>query len=246
MNILQAIIAHKDFEWTDLSEEELKKYLVFTPNDIKTNLPNVHKYDDIEKYDNRIFGEISHLNYIRQNNNFDWIVINHYRRRLEIPDYYMQYVARPIIFKVSVREQYKMFHNIDDLDLFTKIIMESDCSVNFKLEWLKSLEDTLFIPYNMVSICSETFNAWIDSGMKFIDTFNTIKGIKKYEDIMNMNTTGDVKGYTHEKERVPGFLFERFSNAYWRWYSKKNNLLPDIKKPILYCDTKLLEKDMVI
>ena len=43
MKILNAVIAHKDFEWTDLPQEALKSFLVFTYNDIKTNLPNVIK-----------------------------------------------------------------------------------------------------------------------------------------------------------------------------------------------------------
>ena len=246
MKILQAVLAHKDFEWIDLSEEELKKYLVFTPNEIKTNIPHVHKYKELEGYDSRICSELSHLNYIRQQNDFDWVVINHYRRRLQVPNYNMQYVSRPIIFQITVKEQFKLFHNIEDLNLLTKIIMESDCPDDFKLEWIKSLEDTFFIPYNMVSVTGKVFNEWIDFGIKFIETYKTIKNIKTYEDMLKLNTDGDLKGKIHEKERVIGFLFERFSNAYWRWYSKKNNPLPDIKNPILYCDTKLLENGMVI
>ena len=70
MNILKCIIAHKDFEWTDLPKEELNTYLAFSPNDIKSNV-EVCKFDEVDGYDNRLVSELSHLKYIRAFTNYD-------------------------------------------------------------------------------------------------------------------------------------------------------------------------------
>ena len=132
MRILNAVIAHKDFYWNDLPEEELKKYLVFTYNYIKTNIPNVVKLERADNLCDNFYGEMAPMKYIRHNVDFDWIVINHYRRRLEVPDYNNIYVPIPRNFVLNIKEMYALNHNIEDLALVTDILMNSDLSPNYK------------------------------------------------------------------------------------------------------------------
>lgn len=98
MKILNAVITHKDFYWNDLPEEELKKYLVFTYNDIKTNIPNVLKLERPTEFDDRFYGEMSYIKYIRHNIDLDWVTISHYRRRLELPNYIIHFMHRNLLY----------------------------------------------------------------------------------------------------------------------------------------------------
>ena len=66
MRVVNAVMAHKDFYWNDLPEEELKKYLVFTYNDIKTNIPNVMKLKKSSELDDRFYSEFAQIKYIRK------------------------------------------------------------------------------------------------------------------------------------------------------------------------------------
>lgn len=247
MKILNAVIAHKDFEWNDLSEQDLSKFLVFTPNDIKTNIPNVCKIKEMDGYDNRLYSELSHLKYIRNKVDFDWVVINHYRRRFELPDYKNIYVPTPIVFKKSVRNLYSYYHNGSDLDLMTDIIMSSKLEDSFKFEWLKSLEDKAMICYNMMSCPKELYYNWFDTCTSLLNTFRTIRNFTDYDAVVNYyKDTSNKKKDTHEPYRVYGFLCERLTNCYFRWYSKKHNDILNFDKPIYPCNVKLLEEDMII
>ena len=246
MNILNAVIAYKDFEWNDLSQDELAKYFVITPNEIKTNLPNVCKYEENPDLDNRIYGELSHHNYISNSIDFDWIVINQYRRRLELPDYNNIYVPKPHEFVTSVKEIYSRFHKIEDLNLMTDIIMEEQGMNNsFKLEWMKSLESNKMICYNMFSAPKDVYLDWLGTCMNLLDKFKQIKNFTNYNKVVEYYSDKDNKK-THEPYRVYGFLCERLTNCYFRWYSKYHNDIMNYNHPVCPCPIKLLEKGMIL
>ena len=249
MNILNAVIAHKDFEWNDISDEDLEKYLVFTPNDIKTNLPNIVKYKEIEGYDNRLYSELSHHKYIKENVDFDWIVINHYRRILQIPNYDNVFVPAPMKFKESVKKIYSYFHDIKDLDLMTEIIMNSEFEDCFKLEWLKSLDDKCMICYNMFSGPKILYEDWLNTCLSLLDKFKKIRNFTDYDAVVKHYKTfyeNKEDTETHDPYRVYAFLCERITNCYFRWYSKTHNDILNMNHPIFPCNVKLLEEDMII
>lgn len=247
MKILNAVIAYKDFEWNDLSADELKNYFVFTPNEIKTNIPHVCKYDEIDGYDNRIYGELSHHQFISKNIDFEWIVINQYRRRFELSDYGHIYVPTPLTFKESVKDVYSYFHNETDLDVMTDIVMESNIEDSFKIEWLKSLDDKTMICYNMFAGPKELYLEWLEICLGYLNTFKKIKRFTNYNKVLKYyrKINKDKKG-THKPYRVYGFLCERLTNCYFRWYSKKHNDILNFDKPVYPCNVKLLEEDMII
>ena len=244
MKILNLVCAHKDFVWNDLSEDSLKKFLVVTTAKIKTNIPNVVVLDTKDKnyLDDRLFSEISHLSFVRHNLESDWVVVNHYRRRFELPDYKNIYVPDSKKFDITVKELYACFHHIEDLEFLTEIIMKSNLDVDFKLEWIKSLDDYYFIPYNMASCNRKTFNEWIDILELLLLQFQKEKHIdydtEKKKNKYNPNT--------HLPDRIFGFLGERISNCFWRCYSKQHNVLPVIDNPVISCKVNLLENEMKI
>lgn len=246
MRILNAVLAHKDFYWNDLPEEELSKYLVFTYNDIKTNIPNVVKLERTDNLSDNFYSEMASVKYIRHNVNFDWIVINHYRRRLEVPDYNNIYVPIPNNFILNVKEMYDLNHNIEDLELVTDIIMNCDFSPNYKAEWIKSLSDNSMLCYNMFSAPKEVFCELIDIFeeimYKFIETrnFKTMNDVIKYCDKMSN------KENNHLPYRIGGFISERLTNCYFRNYMNKFKLFPYTYKPVLTANVQLLEDGMLI
>jgi len=241
MKILNAVLAHKDFEWTDLDKDSLNKFLVISPNKIKTNLPHI-QYFDSKLYNDKLYSEISHLFYVRDNIESDWVVVNHYRRRFMLPDYKTIYIPTPLKFKYSVKEMYATFHNIEDLEYLTRLVMESNLTYEFKSEWIKSLDDNYMICYNMASCPRKLFNDWIDTLYLLLNQFKEDKKLT----IEKLNEETKIQNNTHEPTRILGFLGERISNCYWRVYSKKHNVLPIISEPIYPCDVKLLEEKMVI
>ena len=247
MKILNAIIAYKDFEWNDLAKEDLAKYLVFTPNDIKTNLPNICKFEEIEGYDNRIAGELSHHQYIKSKVDFDWIVTNQYRRRFELPDYKHIYIPTPLIFKETVKNVFSYFHNAEDLNLMTDIIMDSDMEDSFKMEWLKSLDDKRMICYNMFAGPKDLYCEWIDNSCKLLDKFKKIRHFTSYDKVIKYyKKINKNKNSTHEPYRIYAFLWERITNCYFRWYSKNHNDIMNYSNPVYPCNVKLLEEGMII
>ena len=253
MKILNAVLAHKDFEWNDLSQDDLAKFLVITPNDIKTNLPNVCKYEEIDGYDNRIYSELSQHKYIREKINFDWIVINHYRRRFDLPDYQNVYVPTPVTFNDKIKNLYGIFHYGPDLDLMTDIIMDSELEDSFKMEWLKSLNDDKMICYNMMSGPKELYYDLIDTCFMLLDRFKKLRRFTNYDKVVKFYTKvnkekdeNNLKVDTHEPFRVFGFLNERLTNCYFRWYSNKHNNIMNLNNPVSPCKVKLLEDGMII
>lgn len=246
MRILNAVIAYKDFYWNDLPEEELKKYLVFTYNDIKTNIPNVVKLERTENLTDNFYSDVSQLKFIRHNMDFDWINVNQYRRRLEVPNFNNIYVPIPNNFVLNVKEMYALNHNIEDLEIITDIIMNSDLSPNYKAEWIKSLNDNSMLCYNMCSVPKDIFCEMIDIFEQVMTEFIKIREFNTFEDVVNYCDKLPNKENNHFPYRIGGFISERLTNCYFRNYLNKVKLYPDDYKQVLTANVKLLEDGMII
>lgn len=246
MRILNAVMAHKDFYWNDLPKEELKKYLVFTYNDIKTNIPNVIKLERTESLNDNFYSEMAPMKYIRHNVDFDWIVINHYRRRIEVPDYNNIYVPIQNNFVLNVKELYALNHNIEDLALVTDILMNVDLSPNYKSEWIKSLNDNSMFCYNMFSTPKEIFYELIDIYEKIMDKFIEARNFKTMDDVIKYCDKMPNKEYNHLPYRIGGFIAERLTNCYIRTLINKYNMFPFTTTPVISTNVKLLEDGMSI
>jgi hypothetical protein len=219
---------------------------VFTYNDIKTNLPNVIKIKKEDVLNDDFYSEFAQIKYIRHNIDSDWVVINHYRRRLEIPNFSAVYVPSPIKFNYSIKDMYNFYHNIDDLNLITDIIMDSGFNSDYKVEWMKSLEENYMICYNMFSVPRDVFNDIVNIYEIIMNRFIELRNFKTFEDVKKHCDKLPNKDNNKMPYRIGGFLAERLTNCYFRLYAKKHNLFPIISNPVLPCNVKLLDRDMNI
>lgn len=246
MRILNAVIAHKDFYWNDLPEEELSKYLVFTYNDIKTNIPNVVKLERVDNLSDNFYSEMAPMKYIRHNVDFDWIVINHYRRRLEVPNFNNIYVPIPNNFVLNVKEMYALNHNIEDLNLVSDIIINTNLNPSYKTEWINSLNEQPMFCYNMFSFPHENFCELIDIFEFIMNAFISMRGFKTMEDVIKYCDKMPNKEYNHLPYRIGGFIAERLTNCYIRTLINKYNMFPFTTTPVIPTNVKLLEDGMSI
>ena len=246
MRILNAVMAHKDFYWNDLPEEELKNYLVFTYNDIKTNIPNVVKLERADNLSDNFYSEMAAMKYIRHNVDFDWIVVNHYRRRLEVPDFNNIYVPMPNIFFLNVKEMYALNHNIEDLNLVSDIIMKTNLNPSYKTEWLNSLNERPMFCYNMFSFPHENFCELMDIFEFIMNNFISLRSFKTMDDVIQYCDSNTNKETNHLPYRIGGFIAERLSNCYIRTLINKYNMFPFSSTPVISTNVKLLEDGMSI
>ena len=246
MRILNAVIAHKDFYWNDLPEEELSKYLVFTYNDIKTNIPNVVKLERTDNLSDNFYSEMAPMKYIRHNVDFDWIVINHYRRRLEVPNFNNIYVPIPNNFVLNVKEMYALNHNIEDLNLVSDIIMNTNLNPSYKTEWINSLNEQPMFCYNMFSFPHENFCELIDIFEFIMNAFISMRGFKTMDDVIKYCDSNTNKEANHLPYRIGGFIAERLTNCYIRTLINKYNMFPFTTTPVIPTNVKLLEDGMSI
>lgn len=239
-------MAHKDFYWNDLPEEELSKYLVFTYNDIKTNIPNVVKLERTDNLSDNFYSEMTSMKYIRHNVDFDWIVVNHYRRRLEVPNFNNIYVPMLNKFFFSVKEMYALNHNIEDLNLVSDIIMNTNFNPSYKTEWLNSLEEQTMFCYNMFSFPHENFCELMDIFEFIMNAFIDRRGFKTMDDVIKYCDKMTNKENNHLPYRIGGFISERLTNCYIRTLINKFNMFPFSATPVISTNVKLLEDGMLI
>lgn len=213
MRILNAVITHKDFYWNDLPEEELSKYLVFTYNDIKTNIPNVVKLERTDNLSDNFYSEMAPMKYIRHNVDFDWIVIN---------------------------------HNIEDLNLVSDIIINTNLNPSYKTEWINSLNEQPMFCYNMFSFPHENFCELMDIFEFIMNAFISMRGFKTMDDVIKYCDSNTNKEANHLPYRIGGFIAERLTNCYIRTLINKYNMFPFTTTPVIPTNVKLLEDGMSI
>lgn len=212
---MKFIITHRAF---DLPIQDKEKYMVLCPKGTTIeNWPEITYFDS--PLDNRMWSEIAAMFWIRNNIKADFITINHYRRLLGNMPMNISY-AEPINVGCSIAEQYKTYHNIDDLMLCSNII--KDLYPDFYNTWLYTLQSPLFYPYNMVSFPQEIYNDYIDGMSKILFTFLNCIKVNSYDDMLKRietipTYTEDNKARNTDKKyqaRLLSFLAERISSMY--------------------------------
>lgn len=153
----------------------------------------------------------------------------HYRRYFkfldDIPDIDTSFksmdilLTTPIRFKISVRDQYALYHNIEDLEIIEKIIREKYSEYSDAME--KFLSHNIMFKYNMFIMKREDFKDYIKFIKDVIDDYVDIVGndIKariinnqdKYFKHMNNMPQNDTLEY---QGRIGAFLAERLTNIF--------------------------------
>ena len=223
------ICTHKDFEPLVTN----KAYKVINSNKINNDTWNGMK--------GSFYSEIMSYFYIAKNYKLkDYVGFCHYRKYFNfldnipnVDETFSQYdciVAKPIIFKTSIREHYKIFHNIEDLKTIENIIDEKykEYSDAFKTFF----KGKIFIPYNMFIMKKEDFLEYVEFINNVLNDYLDIVGKNIYKRIVD-NKDKYLKDFypnnTIEYQyRIGGYLAERLTNVFMIKKFKKLKTYPVI------------------
>ena len=215
------ICTHKDFKKEVTNE-------CYEIVDIRKNKIKEHNH-----LDDKFYSELlSFYNVSKYPNLPKYVGFCHYRRYFDflddIPDMdeifkkYDTIVIKPLILSKTVREQYALFHNIEDLEIIEKIIKEK------YPEHIKGFENYLngniFIPYNMFIMKREDFKEYVKFVFEILDEYLKIVGTdirKRIED----NKDKYLKDFSPNNSadyqyRIGGYLGERLTNLFYMIYFK--------------------------
>lgn len=219
-NIDIYINTHKNFE----PIVENKVYKVIDSRLIEANLP---LKDDF-------YSELYNYKYVYDNVPLKkYVGFCHYRRYLsfldDIPnmdELFNEYdcvVGKPLELKMTTREHYAIFHNIEDLEIVENIIKEKYNEYYGSLE--SFLDNNLFIPYNMFIMKSEDFKEYCEFIFGVIGEYLNIVGTDIKGRIEN-NKEKYLKDFSPNNTveyqyRIGGYIIERLTNAFMIKHFKK-------------------------
>ena len=221
------INTHKNF----IKPVKSDVYKVINAKEIDTGLP---LKDDF-------YSEFYQFKYIHDNIPLKkYIGVCHYRRYFsfldDIPnldEIFSEYdciTSKPIVFKMTVKEQYQVLHNIEDLYLIGGIIAEKyPEQANM---WKNFINGNILIPYNMFIMKREDFKEYIDFIFSILDEYLKIVGtdINKriydnYEKYIKRFYPNNSVEYQY---RIGGYIAERCTNLFMMHKFKKIKTYPVI------------------
>lgn len=132
-------------------------------------------------------------------------------------------VAKPLIYRITVKQQYASCHNIEDLYIISGILSEK--YPEYIEMWNKFLNGHYMFPYNMFIMKREEFLEYIDFVKDVLDRYVKIVGtdIKKRiesnkEKYLKDFSPNDSVEYQY---RIGGYLGERLTNLFILTHHKK-------------------------
>jgi hypothetical protein len=204
-------------------------YKIIVGNHEITNNSNLQliqcKHDSI--LDDRFYSELYMLDYVSKNVELkDYVGFCHNRRYFsfldEIPnmeeifDKYDAIVAEPITYKITIKEQYEMFHNIEDLYVIGGII--ADKYPSYSNVWHNFINGNILIPYNMFIMKREDFKEYINFIFSILDEYLNIIGTdinKRIYDNFEKYIKDFYPNNTVEYQyRIGGYISERLTNLF--------------------------------
>lgn len=209
------ICSHKDFE----NPVKSKCYRVV---DVRTN-----KIKKINGLDDKFYSELlSFYNVNKYEDLPNYVGFCHYRRYFSfmdnIPDIdkifkdFNVIVAYPLKLIYTVREHYKIFHNIEDLEIVENIIKEKHPEYYKTCE--KFLNGRIMIPYNMFIMRKEDFQEYIKFMSDVLNEYIKIVGTdinKRIEDNKDKYLKSFYPNSTIDYQyRIGGYLAERLTNVF--------------------------------
>ncbi len=229
-------------------------YKIFTPrvsNDSYTVIYGNHDLSDCpnnyvkctsdSELDDKFFSEIYMLRNIPENVELgEYVGFCHYRKYFgfmdNIPDLDEAFkkcdiiVGEPIRFTQTIKKQYASCHNIDDLEIVTKIIEERYPS--YVDLWNSFLNGKLMFPYNMFIMRRDEFYKYIDFVTNILDSFVDEVGTdirKRIEDNKDKYIKSFPPNNTFDYQyRIGGYLAERLTNL-WIIKNHKRIMISSIK-----------------
>lgn len=156
----------------------------------------------------------------------DYIGFCHYRRYWDFLDNLPNFkqligengivVAQPLKFTTSVKQHYTYYHNIEDLEIVTKIII--DKFKEYSQTWSNFLDGNIFIPYNMFIMTSKEFKEYVKFIKTIILEYLNIVG-KNIDQRIEDNKEKYLKDFEPNNQkwyqyRIGGYLAERLTNLW--------------------------------
>jgi len=193
------------------SEQEKSNRDILIPIQVGASLSEAKLYDTRDDYGDNIsdkngnFCELTALYWIWKNDTHSIKGLSHYRRRflinaneiLEKMSEYDVIIPTPYYFRTSLREEYKNYHILDDLERTIHIVISKNPEMEPAL--IHVLEENLLIPYNM----------WITSECIWNDYCEWLFSI-----LFQLEKEINLTGRNKYQRRVFGFLSERLFTAY--------------------------------
>lgn len=238
------ICAHKLFE--EILDNRLNENtVILTDSRCKLYSTNNLKVINEDDYSDNLmnlqlcYSELSRYYTIWKNNLVDtkYVSFEHYRRyfpidkktALELLKNYDIILPEPYVF--NLYNQYKMCHNIEDLDIFRDIIYSE--FPEYKSSCDKVYNQNYLYPCNMFMMSYDHFKEYCEF---------MFRCFFKFQEIMNIHDMEDIKKYVENNKqkyivqfdlnyqsRLFGFISERIGNIF---YDKFNN-----KKTIKFIQT---------
>lgn len=138
--------------------------------------------------------------------------------------------AKPKILRTSVKTQYSISHNIEDLYIISGIIAEK--YLEQAKMWKSFINSNILIPYNMFIMKREDFKEYIDFIFSILDEYLKIVGtdINKriydnYEKYIKKFYPNNTVEYQY---RIGGYIAERCTNIFMMYKFKKIKTYPVI------------------
>lgn len=135
----------------------------------------------------------------------------------EVFSKYDSVVAKPLVLKTTIKEQYAMNHNIEDFEIIEKII--ADKYPSYVNSWHNFINGNIFVPYNMFIMKKDDFKKYIEFIFGVLDEYIKIVGTdinKRIEDNKDKYIKDFYPNNTVEYQyRIGGYAGERLSNVFF-------------------------------
>lgn len=261
------ICTHKDFdncpkspEYKIISKNLLSGFY---------NLGVVYEGDDFFSNYQKMLNEFTYINYVYENYPLkDYVGFCHYRRYFHFydkipnmdnmfrkydiiitePKIYNLPLTDPLIqsflkikekLKLSVRDQFSFWHNVEDLDLVDDVISLLHGKDSWMLKkWKEYKAQYIFYGCNMFIMKSNDFRKYMSWLIPIVRLYISKTGIKKFDDAINWvkknekkydkTNTPNVENFYEYQARFIGLVVERLTSFYI-WLYFKNPKIYKIK-----------------
>ena len=209
-NYTNYVIAHKDFTW-NTPEWYNDTFTQISTHKVKSNLKNSIVIDT--ELDDKLYGEITYVDWILKNCKTPFVSINHYRRILNGPA-----IGQPVFtglnnLKITMYDHFSACHSKKLIDDFIASIKDE----NLKKLVTEGMQQKLISPYNLFSGPIQVLAQWYNFvAPPIIEFMKGIKNVEKYvKETGALDANGGRNTSLEYQKRIAAFLSERMSTIFW-------------------------------
>ncbi len=215
-NLKIYICTHKDFDKVVTND---KVYEVVDTRNLKIK--------ELNGLSDKFYSELlSYYNVSKYENLPKYVGFCHYRRYFkfmdDVPDMDKIFsecdmiAVKPINANINIREEYKKFHNVDDLNIMEDIIERKYPEYKIALRTL--LYGKTMFPYNMFIMKREDFLRYVDFIMTMLNEYINVVGTDIFKRIEE-NKERYIKNFypnntANYQYRIGGYIGERLTNVF--------------------------------